>query len=82
MGKYNVTAPVVYLEGNKVIHYLKPSREPVKIEDSVAAKLGDKVSKVGGEPEQAPEQSAAETAPDPAASQPTEKPARQRNRQE
>lgn len=45
MGKYRVLEPVTYVEGNKAIMHLREAVN-VTIDDSVAAKLGDKVRRV------------------------------------
>jgi hypothetical protein len=42
MGKYRVKEPVAYVEGNKVVHHLRPA-EFVTIDDKTAGELGDAV---------------------------------------
>lgn len=46
MGKYRLKKPVVFLKGNKVVAYTHPA-ELVTLDDDVAAKLGDKVERLG-----------------------------------
>lgn len=52
MGKYRVLEPCKYQSGNKTIVHTRGSREDeiVSIDDAVAAKLGDKVQRLGGPP--------------------------------
>lgn len=49
MGKYRINAPVVYLEGRKVVQHTRPHDEAITIDDETAKQLGDAVSPVGEE---------------------------------
>lgn len=68
MSKYRILEPVTYLQGNgKVVIHTTPT-ETAKIDDAIAAELGDAVQKHGGQDEApaAPEKTAsAKAAPAP-----------------
>lgn len=61
MSKYRINEPVTYLEGNKVVMHQRPA-DLVKIDDAVAAKLGDSVER-RGEAEKPSETPKTETKP-------------------